>query len=172
MIQSAYESLIAAPHQDGAIGMVTFTIMMTALVSRLFALNSQIVVVSSDGLMSFLNRDGDVTHRRVLGRSAAQPVFDVNGVLRVAFCDGILSFFDGESIVNAAEIDGYPYSISLWGDDVIVVDRTLLTLYSKVGVKLWAVEFSKRLVSLSVEQNLLVCSAGALIVFEKSGQQN
>jgi hypothetical protein len=168
MIQSAYESLLAAPHQVLGQSSVTLTLMMKALVSKLFALNNQIVVVSTDGVMAFLDRNGEVNHRRVLGRSTAQPVFDTDGVLRVAFCDGVLSFFDGESIVNAVEVDGLPYSISLWGDDVIVVERNALTMFSMVGVKLWAVEFSKRLASFSVEKNLLVCSAGALIVFEKA----
>jgi tetratricopeptide (TPR) repeat protein len=167
-IQSAYESLLASPHQSGGGMSITFTISMQVLVSKLFALNNEIVVVSTDGVMAFLSRNGEVKNRRVLGRSAAQPVFDSNGTLRVAFCEGILSFFEGESIVNAAELDGNPSSISLWGDDVIVAESAALTLFNRVGVRLWAVEFSKRLVSFSAENDYLVCSAGALIVFERS----
>lgn len=167
MIQSAYESLLAAPHQDARIDVVKFTFQMKASVSRLFALNNEIVVVSSDGVMAFLTRNGEVTNRRVLGRSAARPVFDSSGVLRAAFCDGILSFFDGDSIVNAAEIGNYPESIVVWGDDVIVVDRLGMTLYSKLGVKLWTVEFAKRLAGFSAQGDALICSAGALVVFER-----
>ena len=167
IIQSAYESLMAAPHLVGDIDSVTFTMTMLVTVSRLIALDDEIVVVSSDGVIAFLDRSGEMKSRRVLGRSAVLPVFDASGVLRVTYCDEILSFFDGESVVNATAIEKYPDSISLWGDEVIVADRTKLTLYSRLGVKLWSVEFSKRLTSFSAEGRLLVCSAGALIVFER-----
>jgi tetratricopeptide (TPR) repeat protein len=167
-IQSAYESLLAAPHQGSVAGSVIFTITSNVLVGKLFALNNEIVVASSDGVIAFLNRAGEVKNRRVLGKSTALPVFDSGGTLRTAFCDGILSFIEGDSIINATELEDYPDSISLWGDEVIVAHRNGLTLFSGRGVKLWKVEFSKRLIGFSAEGELLVCSAGALIVFEKA----
>jgi tetratricopeptide (TPR) repeat protein len=167
MIQSAYESLLAAPHQTQPQGVVRFTITMPLSVSRLFALNNEIVVVSSDGVLTFLDADGEVKSRRVLGRSAAEPVFDKSGILRAAYCDQILSFFEGEAIVNATELEGNPVSVSLWGDDVVVASRIGLTVFNRYGIKLWTVEFSKRLASFFAVNDLLVCSAGALIVFER-----
>jgi hypothetical protein len=102
-----------------------------------------------------------------LGRSAAEPDFDKSGILRAAYCDQILSFFEGEAIVNATELEGNPVSVSLWGDDVVVASRIGLTVFNRYGIKLWTVEFSMRLASFFAVNDLLVCSAGALIVFER-----
>jgi hypothetical protein len=94
-------------------------------------------------------------------------VLNTDGSLSAAWCEGTLSFFEGDSIVNAIEVDGWPSSLTPWGDDVLCVERSSARVFNRTGQILWSVDFAKRLAGSSINDRYLVCGAGALVVFER-----
>ena len=109
IIQSAYETILASAHTSGVQGSITFRIDTLTLVSTLVAVGDTILVGSSDGVLSMLDSKGRGTRTSNSRRSGMKLAVDSKGVLVAAFCDGALSFFDGTSIVNAAEVEAVPH---------------------------------------------------------------
>lgn len=168
IIQSAYETILASAHTSGVQGSITFRIDTLTLVSTLVAVGDTILVGSSDGVLSMLDSKGEVRGRRILGRSGMKLAVDSKGVLVAAFCDGALSFFDGTSIVNAAEVEQFPTSLTPWREDILCVHGATARAFNRTGRSVWSIDFAKRISGLSVNDRYLICGAGALVVFERA----
>jgi hypothetical protein len=149
---------------------VTVTISMPGYVRGLVAAGDTILAGSSDGVLSTLDIAGRVQGRRVLGKGDIKPALRPDGVLAAAYCDGTLSFFDGDAVINAVQVeDLYPTTLVPWQDDVLLVQGGTAHVYDRAGRVVWAVDFPKRIVGVSVNDRFLVIGAGALVVFERDG---
>jgi|GEM_PF-2110612 tetratricopeptide (TPR) repeat protein len=168
MVQSAYEELLAADHAEYTQRMITVSMASYRFVRYLGAAADSILVASSDGVLAMLDASGEVRGRRVVGRGDVIPALNPGGTLAAAWCDGVLSFFAGDSIINSIEIDERPGSLVPWGRDLLVVQRASVKVFDPAGRSVWALEFSKGIAGLSINDRYLVCGAGALLVFERS----
>jgi tetratricopeptide (TPR) repeat protein len=167
-VQSAYEAILASAHTPAARLSMVVTISTSTMVTTLDGVANTVLVGSSDGVLSTLDANGEVLMRRVVGRSDVKPVLDEKGMLRATFCDGVLSFFDGTSIINAADVEQYPTHLRLWRNDVLCAQGASARAFDHAGRNVWSVDFAKRISGLSTYQNYLVCGAGTLVVFERT----
>ncbi|MGD0945742.1 MAG: hypothetical protein ABR972_15960 [Acidimicrobiales bacterium] len=148
--------------------MITVSMDSYRFVRYLGAAADSILVASSDGVLATLDASGAGQGRRVVGRADVMPALNPDGTLAAAWCDGVLFFLAGDSIINSAEIDGHPGSLVPWGRDLLVVQGASVKVFDPAGCNLWALEFSKGIAGLSINDRYLVCGAGALVVFERS----
>ena len=168
MVQSAYEELLAADHAEYTQRMITVSMASYRFVRYLGAAADSILVASSDGVLAMLDASGEVRGRRVVGRGEVIPALNPGGTLAAAWCDGVLSFFAGDSIINSIEVDERPGSLVPWSRDLLVVQGASVKVFDPAGRSVWALEFSKGIAGLSINDRYLVCGAGALLVFERS----
>ena len=77
-------------------------------------------------------------------------VLNPGGTLAAAWCDGVLSFFAGDSIINSSEIDCRPGTLVPWGRDLLVVQGASVKVFDPAGRSVWALEFSKGIAGLSI----------------------
>jgi curved DNA-binding protein CbpA len=166
-VQSAYEAVLNGT-ESRTLGVVTITMDMQALVAHMTAVGDTILVSSSDGVLTRIDGSGVVRSRRTLGGTQVMPALRDDGSLAATYCDGILSFFEGDSIVNAAAIEEYPSLFQMWGDDVVAARSASLHVFDERGRVAWDVDFTKRIAGLSVDADRLVCASGALITFQRS----
>jgi hypothetical protein len=115
MVQSAYEELLATDHTENAQRMISVSMASCRLVRYLGAAADSILVASSDGVLARFDASGALRSRRVIGRGDVVPALNPDGTLAAAWCDGVLSFFRGDFIINSTEIDGYPRTPVPWG---------------------------------------------------------
>lgn len=166
-IQSAYEAALNGIH-DSPIGSVTMTISMQVLVSRMTAVGDSILVSSSDGVLTRLDGSGTIRSRRALGNSQVIPALRDDGSIAATYCDGTLSFFEGDDIVNAAKIDQYPALLETWGSDILTARSASLHVFDARGRVAWDVDFTKRVTGLATYGHRLVCATGALMAFNRN----
>ena len=168
-VQSAYERILAAPYEASVLGSLKVSFGMTVTVGGLTAAGDSILVSSSDGVLSQLDAVGKLLSRRVLGTSTPKVALREDGSLAATYCDSVLSFFEGDSVVNALEIAEFPRSLTMWAADLIAVERASLRVFNRAGELIWDIDFPKSVGGVSVRDDILICAAGALTLFERTG---
>jgi tetratricopeptide (TPR) repeat protein/outer membrane protein assembly factor BamB len=169
-VQSAYEEILATDHTERTQREISIEYTNYEFVRSISAAADRILVASSDGVLAMLDAAGETTGRRVLGHEWVISALDGSGTVVAAWCGGTLSFFDGESIINSVEMDSFPNTLLPWGDEVLCTGNGGLRVFDRAGRTLWNVDFSKAVSGTSINDRYLVCGAGALVVFERSGK--
>jgi hypothetical protein len=167
-ILNAYERLLSQPASPGAgIGNGRSTGTPQAAAS-LYAVGTTVVVLSSDGSMTFVDKEGTARRGPVLAGSSVLAAFDRRGALRAAVRDDLLSVFEHDGAETAVALGERPARIRLWGPDVVVQFATSIDVYGTTGRLNWSIQFSDPLRDVSLSRGRIACAAGAVFAFEKA----
>lgn len=169
-IQGAYEHIISGSAVTGERQEVTLSIEIQGvgpLVSFLGANAESVVAGSSQGRLYLFNSKGQMREARILGDGAVLATLNLDGSLGAAYCDNTLFFFKAGKIVNAAEVPESPYSLLMFGDDVVLRRKNHLQVMDAYGRLLWEVEFSKSITGIAMRDDILICAAGVLAAFRR-----
>jgi tetratricopeptide (TPR) repeat protein len=170
-VQSAYEAIVSGVTDRSREGTTTLSVQffgMEPLVSALAGGPLGVAAGSSQGRLYVIGVSGVIRQVRALGRSHVRPLLRADGTIAAAWCEGALSFFHGDSVVNAAEIPEPPMGMTYLGSDILHWRRNRVELTDSLGRVLWIVDFSKNIAGLAAVGNDIVCGAGVLTGFRRT----
>jgi len=165
-VQGAYEAIRSGSNQTA----VSITVEIGGLgptASFITATEGGSLVGSSHGRVYLIDTRGKVRQARVFGESYVLGALRSDGSLAAAWCDGILSFLQGDVVVNAIEVADHPGRLEVFGDDLILWHGNHLEIIDQMGRPLWIAEFSKRLVGIAARVDSLVTAGGNLTMFKR-----
>ena len=174
---AAYETLMAGGGASDSAGVRGPGITMTMTISGgdtyasfVRVRGASTVVGSSNGRVSVYDEAGRLVETHVLGRYTAAPAaLHVDGSLAAVWSDGTLFFFSGGAPASSTTMASAPSGMMPLADNVVVWRDNNLRVVDRAGATLWDVDFAKRLVTVDVVGDELVCAAGALMVFRREG---
>jgi len=169
-IQGAYEHIISGTAALGEKSGITFSIEiqgMGPMVSFLGANAESVVAGSSQGRLYLFDSKGQIRESRILGEGAVRATLNPDGSLGAAYCDNTLLFFKAGKIINAAEVSDLPYSLLMFGDQIVLRKKNHLQIMDTYGRLLWEVEFSKNITGVAIHDDILICAAGVLAAFRR-----
>lgn len=167
-VQSAYEAIVSGATDRPRHGAVTISVQfsgMGPLVSSLAGGPTGVVAGSSQGRLYVIDLVGGVRQVRALGRSYVRPLLRADGSIAAAWCEGALSFFRGDSVVNGADVPEPPMGMTCLGAHILHWHRNRVELTDSLGRALWVVDFSKNVAGLAAVEDLVVCGAGVVTGF-------
>jgi hypothetical protein len=137
------------------------------MVSFLGANAESVVAGSSQGRLYLFDSKGQIRESRILGEGAVRATLNPDGSLGAAYCDNTLLFFKAGKIINAAEVSDLPYSLLMFGDQIVLRKKNHLQIMDTYGRLLWEVEFSKNITGVAIHDDILICAAGVLAAFRR-----
>lgn len=171
---AAYETLMAGAGAASAPGPgigITVTISGGHTYASFVRVRGNTAVVgTSNGRVCVYNEAGRLTEVHVIGKYAAAPAaLHADGSLAAVWSDGTLFFFSGGHPASSVEMEAAPSGMVPLDEDLVVWRENNLRVVDRSGATLWDVDFAKRLVAIDVVGHELVCAAGAVMVFAKTG---
>jgi hypothetical protein len=171
-IQGAYERVLAGPPGSVAGSGITVSMEIQGIgptASFVAANAAGVVVGSSQGRLYVFNENGTLREARVLGDGPVRAALRPDGTVGAAWYSDALLFFKENRIVNAAEALDWPRGLMMLGDDVVLWRGNEVQLMDAGGHLLWSVEFSKSIADVAAHCDTLVCAAGVLTAFRRTG---
>ena len=170
LIQEAYERILVRPATTGAIPAgITITMSMGfgPTASFLVANAAGVVAGSSQGRLYVFDGNGSLREARVIGDGLVLAALRSNGSVGAAWCSPALLFFKENKVINAAEALDRPHTLTMFGNDVVLVQGNEVQVVDACGQLLWSVQFSKTVTGISAHGDTLVCAAGVLTAFRR-----
>jgi tetratricopeptide (TPR) repeat protein len=171
-VHAAYESLMAGNQDDGGFGLavrVSFSV-GPPLATFVAARATSIVAGSSNGRVCVFDSKGRLTEAHVLGKYTAAPAaLHVDGSLAAVWSEGTMFFFSAGAPVSSTTMESRPSGMRPWGDSIVVWRYNNLQVVERSGAVAWEVEFAKAIATAEVVGDELICAAGALMAFGRSG---
>jgi outer membrane protein assembly factor BamB len=168
-VQSAYETISANKDSSGARADSDIAIEvsieisgMGPLTSFLAAGGSGVVAGSSQGRLYLLDGNGQIKHVRALGNGPVQATLHSDGTLAASLCDGAVSFFRGDEVINIAEFNEHPRGLKMLGEDLVLWGSKSIDVMNREGQKIWSTEFSRSISGVATHRDSLICAAGVL----------
>ena len=171
-LHSAYETLMSSHSGALAYEASSRQAKQRATVASLFALKHRIVVVPSEGHLSYLDLHGSLSASALRVGHHLLPVITRSGNLVAIACDDMLSFLDGDRVVNTVPLPDRPVRVVPWGRQVLVVYATSMDAYDPTGDIVWSVEFRQMLSSVSTSGDRVACTAGSAMIFQSSKRRS
>ena len=166
-VQAAYEAIRTRISQP-AVSITVEIGGMGPTASFIAVAHGGSLVGSSHGRVYLFDTRGHVRQVRALGESQVVGALRPDGNLVAAWCDGVLSFFQGDAVVNVVEVPEHPGRLEAFGDDLILWHGNRIEIIDKLGHPLWVAEFPKRLTGVSAQGRSLVTASGNLTVFQRA----
>lgn len=166
-VQAAYESIRSGRDQPT----VTITVEIRGFgptASFITVAQGGCLVGSSQGRVYLFDTRGHIRQARVFGEGYVLGALREDGSLAAAWCDGVLSFVQGDAVINAIEVPDHPGRLDVFGDNLILWHGNRVEIVDQRGQPLWIAEFSKRLVGLATRGSTLVTASGNLTMFNKT----
>ena len=139
-------------------------------VASLVASADATLIGSSDGRLLALSPTGQLRGVYVLGEGWVHPVVDADGTLIAAYDREALFLRESTGFRHIADLADVPDAVGVWSGGLFVRSRKRLDLVEWTGRVHWSVEFSKNLSSAVVHEGRLICAAGVLAVFARTGE--
>ena len=114
-----------------------------------------------------LPRNGSLHEARVIGDGRVLAALRSNGTVGAAWCSPALLFFKENKVINAAEALDRPHTLTMFGNDVVLVQGNEVQVVDAHGQLLWSVQFSKAVTGIAAHGDTLVCAAGVLTAFRR-----